>query len=90
MFYITSERRFFQFKGVIYMSDRNLELNKNFIPVESRPVAPGLAEFHTRPNSDEVNGSAPLLTRPVEGAQVEVLPGRIIVGRVDTTRQTLK
>jgi hypothetical protein len=50
---------------------------RNFVAINERPVSPGLSEFH--------------LNRPVaEGEYVQILPGRVHVGRVDTTKGTLK
>ena len=53
-------------------------VNPNFIRPQDRLVQPGLAHLNDR-------------ERPVAGSKgVVELPGRILIGNVDTTRQTLK
>jgi hypothetical protein len=64
-------------KRVIIMQDRIAENSKRFVPPQERLVQPGLADLHEG--------------RPVaNGNNVRELPSGILVGRVDTTRQTLK
>jgi hypothetical protein len=62
-------------------TDRNAEINSNFVPPTERSVQPGVAHIHPE-------------GQPVEDLTENVVrlpgPGRIVVGRVDTTRQTLK
>jgi len=58
-------------------TEQQQKLSPNFIPPKERPVQPGLSEFQPE--------------RPVVDVEVVTkLPGRIFVGRVDTTRGTIK
>ena len=65
-------------KEVVFMNEeRKLEINTSFVPPRLRPVQPGLSDFEP--------------DRPVVDIEVVTeLPGRILVGRVDTTRGTIK